>query len=89
MVVKRISHAGWVRKRLVRPLPPVRPPTRPRLIRSGSPEDRDTLMQALLAEIARGHSVTKLYSLLLVQEIITHDPELASKYRHQLETVQE
>jgi hypothetical protein len=42
-------------------------------------------VQALLAEIASGNSITKLYALLLAQEIITHDPKLARKYRHQLD----
>jgi hypothetical protein len=86
MVEKRITIQGsWVTKRLVRPLPP----SRPRLIRPITPRDRDLLMQALLAEIARGNSLTKLYALLLAQEIITHDPELARKYRYQLDAMQQ
>jgi hypothetical protein len=81
MVVKRINQEGWVTKRLVHPLPPLRPQPPSR--------DRDTLVQALLAEIASGDSVIKLYAFMLAQEIITHDPKLARKYRRQLDALQE
>jgi len=76
---------GWVRRRLARPLPPKRRrrSPRPRLL------NRTALMSALLAEIASGNSVTRLYALLLAREILAHDPQLAHQYRHQLEAVQE
>jgi len=84
MPLKRITQAGWVTKRLVRPLPP----SRPRQIPAGS-GDRNTLIQSLLAEIAGGNSMIKLYARLLAQEILSHDPELARKYRRQLDAVEE
>jgi hypothetical protein len=59
--------------------------SRPRL----SAFNREDLVRNLLAEIASGNSMTKLYAALLVQEIISHDPKLARKYRRQLEASQE
>jgi hypothetical protein len=91
MVLKRvITPADWVSQRRAPPppasYPPSRSSSRPRLIHRAS---RESLMQALLAEISRGNSLTKLYALMLAQEILAHDPKLARQYRHQLEAVQE
>jgi hypothetical protein len=84
MVLKRVTQTGWVTKRVAQPPTPVRPRLTHRVRLA-----RETVIQTLLAEIASGNSMIKLYARLLAQEILTHDPELARKYRHQLEALEE
>jgi hypothetical protein len=64
---------------------------RPRISRpvTVSPFNRNELVQALLAEIELGNSMTKLYATMLAREILNSDPKLARKYRGQLEAAQE
>jgi hypothetical protein len=91
MSLKRITKGGLVMRRLspnAKPLPGTGPrrlaPSRPRL-----PPDHDALVNTLLAEIATGNSLMRLYASLLAHEILTHNPKLARKYRRSLEALQE
>jgi hypothetical protein len=88
MATKRYMRDGLVIRRLA---PNATPPQsgRPRISRPISALNRDGLVRALLAEIAIGNSMTKLYATLLAREILNSDPKLARKYRGQLEAAQD